>query len=579
MINDISVLIAGKAGDGVLFTGNVLAKILKRSGWEVATYRDFPSNIRGEPTNYSIRASLEKIYGRADEEDILMAFDCDAILKHRKGIAKRGVVFCDGQDIAELVSPKRERVTFHKFPLRRLAKENFGHEIFKNIIALGALGYVLDLDFSIIKQVIFETFLRKKGKEITQKNVDAYCLGMAKAKEVIKQEECHALLRKKEGERLLLSGDEAIALGALAGGCRFFAAYPICPATEIWQWLAVHLPQYNGVVIQTEDELAAINMALGAFYAGARAMTSTSGPGASLMMEGLSLSGMAEIPLVVAHVQRTGPGTGMPTKTEQGDLNQWLYGSHGEFPRIVLAPGTVEECFEFTIKAFNLAEKYQCPVILLTEQDYAQNLRTVKEFDLSRIKIDRGKLLSQKELLRIKDFKRYEFTADGVSPRVIPSMKNGIHMVEGNEHDERGYRDEDPENRVKMMKKRMKKLKKASKEVIPPKIWGKREAEIGIVGFGSTFGSVRESMNQLEKKGTHSKFLQLRTLWPFPSSVVERFIGECREVFVVENNFIGQLRNLVQSQVKSDVDLRSINKYSSLAFRPKEISIPIQKAV
>ncbi len=579
MISNISILIAGKAGDGVLFTGNVLAKILKRSGWEVATYRDFPSNIRGEPTNYSIRASLKKIYGRADEEDILMAFDCEAILKHRKRIAPGGVVFCDGQDVAGLVPRKGEKITFHKFPLRNLAKEKFGREIFKNIIALGGLGYILNLDFSIIKQIISETFLEKKGKEIVGKNIKALFLGMEEAKKVIRKQECHSLPRRKDGARLLLTGDEAIALGALAGGCRFFAAYPICPATEIWQWLAIHLPRYHGVVIQTEDELAAINMALGASYAGARAMTSTSGPGASLMMEGFSLSGMAEIPLVVAHVQRAGPSTGLPTKTEQGDLSQWLYGSHGEFPRIVLAPGTIEECFEFSAKAFNLAEKYQCPVILLTEQDYGQNLRTVKTFDLSKLKIKRGKLLSQQELLRIRDFKRYEFTADGVSPRAIPSQKNGIHMVEGNEHDEKGYRNEDPENRIAMMRKRMKKLKKASQEVVPPKIWGKKEAEIGIIGVGSTFGPIREAMRQLEKKGVDSKFLQLRTLWPFARREVKKFLEKSREVFVVENNFTGQLRNLIQSQVEPGVELRNVNKYSGLAFRPKEISTPIQKAV
>ena len=578
MINDISILIAGKAGDGVLFTGNVLAKILKRSGWEVATYRDFPSNIRGEPTNYTIRASLKRIYGRADKEDILMAFDCEAILKHRKRVAQGGVVFCDGQDVAGLAPRKGEKITFHKFPLRKLARENFGHEIFKNIIALGPLSYILNLDLSIIKQVISETFLKKKGKEIIRKNIEALFLGMKEAKKVIEEEECHSLQKRKDGARLLLSGDEAIALGALAGGCRFFAAYPICPATEIWQWLAIHLPRYNGVVIQTEDELAAVNMVLGASYAGARAMTSTSGPGASLMMEGFSLSGMAEIPLVVAHVQRTGPSTGIPTKTEQGDLNQWLYGSHGEFPRIILAPGTIEECFEFSAKAFNLAEKFQCPVILLTEQDYAQNLRTVKKFDLSRIKIERGKLLSQPELLRIKDFKRYEFTADGVSPRAIPSLKNGIHMVEGNEHDEKGYRNEDPENRIKMMKKRMRKLKKASQAVIPPKIWGKKEAEIGIIGAGSTLGPIREAMSQLERKGIHSEFLQLRTLWPFAHREVEKFLEKSREVFVVENNFTGQLRNLIQSQTEPGVKLRNINKYSGLAFRPKEISTPIQEA-
>lgn len=577
MIKDISVLIAGKAGDGVLFTGNVLAKMLKRSGWEVATYRDFPSNIRGEPTNYSIRASLERIYGRADKEDILMAFDCEAIKKHTKKMAKGGVVFCDGEDLIKIDSLGKSGVTYHRFLLRKLAKENFGDEIFKNMVALGALSYILALDFSVVKQIIFETFLEKKGEEIVQKNIKAISLGFKEAKKIIKDEECHVLLRSRDEDRLLLSGDEAIALGALAAGCRFFAAYPICPATEIWQWLAIYLPQFDGIVVQTEDELSAINMALGASYAGVRAMTSTSGPGASLMMEGFSLAGMAEIPLVVAHVQRTGPSTGIPTKTGQEDLNQWLYGSHGEFPRIILSPGTVEECFEFTIDAFNLAEKYQCPVILLTEQDYGQNLRTVKKFNPSKAKIERGKLLSQKELFQIKDFKRYEFTPDGVSSRAIPPMKNGIHMVEGNEHDERGYRNEDPENRTKMMKKRMKKLTRASKEVKPPKVWGKGKADAGIIGFGSTFGPIKEATKQLKKKGINSKYLQLRALWPFPSRKVEQFIGSCKEIFVVENNFTGQLANLIRSQVRPTAEIRNIKKYSSLAFRPHEISNPIQR--
>jgi len=579
MINHTSVMIAGKAGDGILFTGNVLAKILKRTGWEIVTYRDFPSNIRGEPTNLTIRASIERIYGRADKLDVLIAFDCEAIIKHEKKMAEGGVVLCDGEDFVKLAPSVTSKVTRHKFLLKKLAKENFGKEIFKNMIALGALSYILDLDFSIIKQVISETFLEKKGEGIVQKNVNAINLGFEEAKKIIKEKNRHSLLKKKEDNRLLLSGDEAIALGALAAGCRFFAAYPICPATEIWQLLAIYLPQFNGVVIQTEDELAALNMALGASYAGMRVMTSTSGPGASLMMEAFSFAGMAEIPIVVAHVQRTGPSTGMPTKTEQGDLNQWIYGSHGEFPRIILSPGTVEECFEFTIHAFNLAEKYQLPVILLTEQDYGQNLRTVKRFNLSRVKIERGHLLSQEELLKIKDFKRYEFTTDGISPRAIPSQKAGIHMVEGNEHDEKGYRNEDPENRVMMMKKRMRKLESASRELIPPKVWGERDGEIGIIGFGSTFGPIQEALKQLKEKGIKAKFLQLRTLWPFPTKEVDQFMSIAREIFVVENNFTGQLSTLLKSQVRLIVKTKNINKFSGDAFTPQEISIPIQRAI
>ena len=579
MITDISVMIAGNAGDGVLFTGNVLAKILKRQGWEISTYRDFPSNIRGEPTNYTIRARLGEVYGRADDIDVFMAFDCDAIIGFSKRIARGGVLLCDGEDLVRIGPSKKKRKTFHIFPLRQLARENFGREIFKNMIALGALCYILDLDFSVIEKIISEAFLKKKGKEIVQKNIEAIHLGCEQAKKIVVPEERHLLAKRKDTNRLLLSGNEAIALGALAAGCRFFAAYPICPASEIWQWLALYFPQFNGLVVQTEDELAALNMALGASFAGARAMTSTSGPGGSLMMEAFGLAGLGEIPVVVAHVQRAGPSTGMPTKTEQGGLNQWIYGSHGDFPRIVLSPGTVEECFVFAIKAFNLAEVYQCPVILLTEQDYGQNLRSVQKFDLKKIQIERGKLLSQEELLKIEDFKRYEFVSDGISPRVFPGMKNGLHMMESNEHGEKGYRNEDPENRVKMMNKRMKKLKTASKDMIPPKMWGKRDAEIGILGFGSTLEPIREALLQLEKKKIRTKYLQMRTLWPFPSRKVEEFVAACRTVFVVENNFSGQLADLIQSRTQLPFEVRRIVKYSGRSFRPQEISRQIQEAL
>ncbi|MGD2245127.1 MAG: 2-oxoacid:acceptor oxidoreductase subunit alpha, partial [Candidatus Aminicenantes bacterium] len=419
----------------------------------------------------------------------------------------------------------------------------------------------------------------RKGKKMVQENIRAIRLGCQKAKDMVDTEELHPLLERKDSGRLLLSGDEAIAMGALAAGCRYFAAYPICPATEIWQWLAVHFPDYNGLVVQAEDELAALNMALGASYAGARAMTSTSGPGASLMMEAFSLAGMAEIPVVIAHVQRVGPSTGMPTKTEQSDLDQWIYGAHGEFPHIVLSPGTIEECFDFTVEAFNLAEVYQCPVVLLTEQDYGQNLRTIKKFDLTKIKIDRGKLLSQEELEGINDYRRYRLTPDGISFRGLPGMKNGLHMVESNEHDEYGYRDEDPGNRIRMMQKRMRKLERTTKSLIPPKVWGNKESQIGIIGFGSTFGPIQEAVTQLKERMIRVKYMQVRTLWPFPRKKVEEFLDSCREVFVVENNFFGQLSRLIQSQVQVQLRIKNILNYSSQAFRPQEILAQIQKAV
>jgi 2-oxoglutarate ferredoxin oxidoreductase subunit alpha len=579
MIKDISVMIAGKAGDGVLFTGNVLAKILKRQGWEIVTYRDFPSNIRGEATNYTIRASLKKIYGRADNVDVLMAFDCEAILSHINSIAQGGIVLCEGSEMARMKPADRLAKTFHAFPMRTLAKEKFGNEIFKNMILLGGLCYILDLDLSIISKIITGTFLKRKGKEVVRRNIEAIHLGCEEAKKIVEAHKRHMLKRKQDVNRLLISGNEAVGIGALVAGCCFFAAYPICPATEIWQWLIHHFPHNKGLVVQTEDELAAINMALGASYAGARAMTSTSGPGASLMMEGFSLAGMTEIPLVVIHVQRVGPSTGLPTKSEQADLTQWIYGSHGDFPRIVISPGTIQESLEFTIKAFNLAEKYQCPVILLTEQDYGQNYRTVEKFNLGKMEIDRGKLLTKKELLRIKNYKRFEFTRDGISPRALPSMINGIHMVEGNEHDEWGHRDETSRNRTKMMEKRMRKLKTARKDLIRPRIWGDKAAETGIIGCGSTLGPIKEAMEQLKDSGIKTKFLQIRTLWPFLDKEVMDFISTCKQVFVVDNNYQGQLAQLICSQVRPKIPLKSILNYSGHTFRPKDIAHPIQKAL
>lgn len=577
-IRDISIMIAGNAGDGVLFTGNVLAKILKREGWEVVTCRDFPSNIRGEETSYVIRASLDRIYGRTDEVNVLLAFSCRAVFQHVNSLG-RGVVFCDGEGVGAMPEEQRRGKTFHRFMLRQMAKERFGQEIYKNMIAVGALSYVLDLDRQVLREIITDMFMSRKGQAVVEKNLQALMLGWTSAEEMIVDTERHPLVKKEDTGRILISGDEAIAFGALAAGCRFFAAYPICPASEIWQWLAHYMPGFNGAVVQTEDEVAAMNMALGAAYAGSRAMTSTSGPGASLMMEAFSMAGMAEIPVVVAHVQRVGPATGTPTKTEQSDILQWIFGSHGDFPRIVLAPGTIEECYEMTVKAFSLAEKYQCPVILMTELDMGQNFRTARAFDLRSVRVDRGRLLSQGELNRIADFKRYEFTEDGISPRVVPGMKNGLHMVEGNEHDERGYRDENPDIRVRMMDKRMKKLDAASGECIPSNLWGDPAAGIGILGVGSTLGAIVEAQEQLAAKNIKSKFLQLRTLWPFPSDEVQKFLENCERVFVVENNYSGQLAHLIKSQVCPRPRLENILKYSSSPFFPAEVSGKIIRAI
>jgi len=564
-------MISGLAGDGIFFTGNVLAKVFKRNGLEVFTFRDFPSNIRGEPTAYTIRASGEEIFGPSQEVDILVAFDCDSIFRHIDKLNDGGFVICDSTELKEVNSALEKGKKFFNIPIKRLAKENFGSEIYKNVITIGILLHILNLELNLIEEILNETFLAKKGKEVVEKNFKAVSLGKEVAKNVIDSKSQIILPGKKDENRLFITGDEAIAIGALSAGCRFFAGYPICPASEIMEWLAKHLPDYNGVVVQTEDEISAIHMALGASYAGARAMTATSGPGFSLMSEGLSLAGMTEIPIVIVYVQRVGPSTGMPTKSEQADLLHSIFAGHGDFPKIVISPATIEDCFYLTIKAFNLADKFQCPVIILTEELYGQNYQTVKEFDFSKIEIDRGKFVISNESINKIPFLRYKFTKDGISPRVIPSVPRGIHMVEGNEHGETGYRDETPLIREKMVKKRMKKLESVLPYLPKPIFHGSENAEIGIVGFGSTFGIIQETRKALEEKGIPIQTMHIITLWPLQFQILKDFINSKKQIFVVENNASGQLYFLLRKFEKQGIRMKSIRKFNSQPFFKSEL--------
>ncbi len=574
---DLSVMISGLAGDGILFIGNLLAKIFKRKGLEVFTFRDFPSNIRGEPTAYTIRASDKKIYGPSSEVDILVAFDCESILRHLYKVRKEGFVICDSSEQDKIDSTLKKKSKFFNIPIRKLAQESFGHEIFKNVIILGVLSHFLKLEFNLISKIIEETFLQRKGKQIVEKNLRGLNLGKTEAEKSIKNIYQIHLPTKKDLNRILITGDEAIALGALIAGCRFFSGYPICPASEIMEWLAKELHKYNGAVVQTEDEIAAIHMALGASYAGARAMTATSGPGFSLMSEGLSLAGIGEIPVVIAYVQRLGPSTGMPTKNEQGDLLHSIFSGHGDFPNIIISPATIEDCFYLTGEAFNLAEKFQCPVIILTEQLYGQNYQTVDEFNFSKIKIDRGKLITSENLIKETPFLRYKFTKNGISPRVIPSIANGIHMVEGNEHAETGYRDETPQIREKMMQKRMKKLKTAIDYLPKPFIHGTKKSNVGIIGFGSTFSVIQETKTLLEKKGVKVQTMHLRALWPLQVKILKEFINSKKKIFVVEYNASGQLYFLLHQLTDSSAKLKSIKKFNSQVFSKYELAEIIEK--
>ena len=567
--DDVMVRIGGQAGDGSYAAGELLAKVLKHSGLWVVTLRDFPSRIRGGHTNYTVRAKDRPIYGRGDYIDFLVAFDQDSILLHSGEMRPGGAIIYDSS-LGITVGPElhRDDVSYFPIPLGQLAKEKLGALIVRNSIALGALVELLGMSDDPFLWIIDETFA-KKG--LAGKNRDAYLLGREEARRARGSFSGYSIEPDCDEGRIFLLGDEAIAYGALVAGCRLEVAYPITPATEIIEWLAPRLPQYGGAVLQAEDEIAAICMAIGASYAGVRAMTTTSGPGFALMTEALAMVGENETPVVIVDAQRAGPSTGLPTKTEQGDLNQAIFSAHGDFPRIVISPGNVEESFYLIAEAFNLADRFQCPVILLTEQTVAQTKQTIPRFDLSRITIDRGKLLSQEELAKLDGYRRYALTEDGISPRARPGLAGGNFIANSNEHNEASFIDESVPNRILMMNKRMRKLEVAKAYVPPPQLHGDEEGEIGFIGYGGVYGPVLEAMDALAQKGLRSKFLQLVTLWPFPEGEVQAFLEGVRKAFVVEQNYTGQLRGLIQRFVGPSPKIESVLRYDGQPFRPLDI--------
>ncbi len=374
-------------------------------------------------------------------------------------------------------------------------------------------------------------------------------------------------------KRMLLSGNEAIALGAMAAGCKFMAAYPMTPTTPIMEYLAAKAKDYGLVVVQAEDEIAAIHMAIGAGYAGVRAMTATSGGGFCLMVEGLGLAGMTETPIVIVEGQRAGPAIGLPTRTEQGDLEFIIHASHGEFPRAVLAPSTVEDAFWLTIKAFNLADKYQIPVILVTDHHLATCYSTVEKFDLSKIKIERGLLYNQGEPA---NYKRHLITDSGISPRAFPMQGKSLVVTDSDEHDETGHPIEDAETRTRMMQKRMRKMKSLKQEISAPEIYGSSKPDVTLVSWGSTYGAAREAVDMLSRKKVSANLVNLIELWPFPTETMTRIMSSARKTYVIESNATGQLAHLMCAETGKK-PTGNILKYDGRPITPEYIIRELSK--
>ncbi|WP_282137972.1 2-oxoacid:acceptor oxidoreductase subunit alpha [Rossellomorea aquimaris] len=572
MKEQLSWKVGGQQGEGIESTGEIFSMALNRLGYFLYGYRHFSSRIKGGHTNNKIRVSTTQVRAIADDLDILVAFDQETIDVNYKELHSDGVIIADAKFKPE--KPEDTDASLYIIPFTQLATE-LGTSLMKNMVAVGATCAVLNLDPDVFKEVVEEIFGRK-GETVVEKNMEAIKQGFQTMKDELGSKVGSLQLKEADGnKRMFMIGNDAIALGALAGGVRLMAAYPITPASEIMEYLIKKLPMVGGTVIQTEDEIAAATMAIGANYGGIRSFTASAGPGLSLMMEAIGLSGMTEQPLVVVDTQRGGPSTGLPTKQEQSDLMAMIYGTHGEIPKIVLAPSTVQEAFYDTVEAFNLAEEYQCPVIILSDLQLSLGKQTVEPLDYSKVEIRRGKLVGNEselsELEAKKYFKRFEVTEDGVSPRVIPGMKNGIHHVTGVEHDETGKPSESPVNRQAQMDKRMRKVESIRFNNPIHTYAPHEEADLLLVGFNSTRGVIEEAMERLEADGLKVNHAHIRLIHPFPADELEPLMQSAKKVVVIEHNATGQLANIIKMNVGYGNKITKMTKYDGTPYLPYEI--------
>jgi 2-oxoglutarate ferredoxin oxidoreductase subunit alpha len=569
LISQLSWKIGGQQGEGVESTDRIFSTALNRLGYYLYGYRHFSSRIKGGHTNNKIRISTTPKRAISDDLDILVAFDQETIDLNARELRPGGVIVADAKFDPKV--PEGVDARLFAVPITAIAEE-LGTSLMKNMVASGASWALLGLPLDVFNKAVEEEFGRK-GPAIVEKNIEAVRRGAAFILEQAGGPLEEFRLEPADGKKkLFIIGNEAIGLGAIAAGCRLMSAYPITPASEIMEYLIKKLPKFGGTVVQTEDEIAAVTMAIGANYAGVRTMTASAGPGLSLMMEAIGLAGMTETPLVIVDTQRGGPSTGLPTKQEQSDLNAMVYGTHGEIPKVVIAPATIEDCFYDMIEAFNVAEEYQVPVIVMTDLQLSLGKQSCEPLDYSKIEIRRGKLVSDlPPLEENKLFKRYAFTENGVSPRVLPGEKDGLHHVTGVEHDEEGRPNENAVNRRKMMDKRLGKLKglriRDAIRVDAPH----ETPDLLIIGMGSTGGTIDEARERLAKDGITSNHITVRQIAPFPADELRPHIEAAKTVIVIENNATAQLANQIKLHVGGADKIRNVLKYDGTPFLPAEV--------
>lgn len=560
---EISIVLSGEAGQGIQTIERLLTFILKREGYYVFATKEYMSRIRGGSNSTEIRVSSKPVRSYTEGIDILMPLTKESVEHLGNRVTEETLIIADNESL------KLDNKNIFDIPIISIAKE-IGNTIYSNIVAVGVILGLFGIKTKTIEDYLRERF-EGKGEEIVKNNIKAASEGYKLGKEFTDKGEIKVIIESDESlkDDLLISGTDAVALGALAGNCDSIFSYPMTPGTGVLIDLANFSKDFDILVEQAEDEIAAINMAIGGWYAGARSMVTTSDGGFALMEEGVSLAAMVESPVVIHLAQRPAPATGLPTRTGQEGLNLVIHSGHGEFPRLVFAPGTLEQAFEITQKAFNIADKYQIPVFILTDQFFVDSYYNVKKFDLS--KIENKKYIVETD----ENYKRFDLSKaeNGVSPRGIPNFGKGLVVVDSDEHDEEGHLTEDLDIRVKMVEKRLKKGEVLVEDYISPELFGNENYKYLVVCWGSNYNVVKEAIARIDNKDV--AMLHFSQVYPLPDSTV-KYLEKAKKVIDVENNATGQFAKLLRAETGINVD-KKILKYNGMPFSVEELTAKIRE--
>jgi 2-oxoglutarate ferredoxin oxidoreductase subunit alpha len=573
--NEFVIAISGKAGQGILSMGDFIQQIAHNVGLYSFVWVDYPSLIKGGHNVVFIRIADKPVFSPVEYINYLIALDAESVDIHWDEIEKQGVLIYDKDIVKKEISrkPNKSQSFFGVgVPFNAISRGINKSTRYANTTAIAVLHYVLGWELGTYAKIIDKKF-KKKNQQIVDDNILAMKQGYEYAEDNYDDVFHHPLKKGEAKDYYSVDGSQALAFGAIKAGVKFTAAYPMTPATPIFDHLATYSDKYGIIAKQAEDEISAICMTIGASYAGARALTMSSGGGFSLMVEAIGLAGITETPLVVVNAMRGGPSTGLPTKTEQSDLRFVLHASQGEFPRVVLAPGDSVELYQLIQEAFNLADLYQLPVIVLTDKYLATSQMIFpKDIDLDAIEIDRGVLIHNKnEIGSAESYARYLFTKDGVSPRALPGSKGITFHSGSDEHNEYGEICEDSQNRVKMMDKRMQKEKSMLPSIPKPQVYGNSNADITLISWGSTKWAAIEATEILAEHNILANVIHFNYIYPFNIAKTQPLLNKIKRSIVLENNATGQFAGLLKQYFNFEPE-HSLLKYDGHPFYPNEIA-------